>query len=165
MTALPVDIVRAQIAQLRQNAGDLEGDDDAWLMTLESETGLVELADKLIDRERECAAMAGGIASRIAELENRQARFVDQSKRIRNVLLALMQAANVRKLERPEATVSIRAGGEKLVIPDETAVPEQWTRVRREADKQRIKAALAGGLSVNWAAIERSPETIAVRTK
>ncbi|MBN8958026.1 MAG: siphovirus Gp157 family protein, partial [Rhizobiales bacterium] len=55
--------------------------------------------------------------------------------------------------------------GEKLIIPDDSAVPEQWTKVERRIDAQRIKAALKGGLEVNWAAIERSPETISVRTK
>lgn len=165
MTALHPDIIRAQIAQLRLQYGELESDEESWLLTLESQTDLNELADKLIDRERECAALAGGIATRIAELENRQARFVDQSKRIRNVLLALMQAANVPKLELAEATISRRAGGEKLIIPDDSAVPEQWTKVERRIDAQRIKAALKGGLEVNWAAIERSPETISVRTK
>lgn len=165
MTALHPDIIKQQVAQLRLQYGELESDDEAWLASLESETDLTELADKLIDRERECAAMAGGCETRIIEQETRKARFVDRGKRIRGVLLALLQAANVRKLERPEATISIRAGGEKLIIPDEAAVPEIWTRVKREIDKQRIKAAIAGGLEVNWAAIERSPESLAVRTK
>jgi hypothetical protein len=166
MTALHPDIIRAQIAQLRLAYGELEQDDEAWLASLESETSLTELADKLIDRERECAALAGGCAQREIELAERRKRFEDQSKRIRGVLLALLQAANVRKLERPEATISIRAGGEKVEIPDDAAVPDQFCTIKKIPNKTLIKELLLNtAAKPNWAMLNRSPETLSMRVK
>lgn len=166
MSALHPEIIKSQIAQLRLQYGELESDEESWLLTLESQTDLNELADKLIDRERECAALAGGIASRIAELENRQARFVDQSKRIRDVLFALLQAANVPKLERPEATISISKGRDRVEIVDEAAVPDAFCNIKRTPNKTLIKELLTGtSVKPNWARISKSEPSLLMRTK
>lgn len=166
MTALHPDIIRAQISQLRLAYGELEQDDEAWLASLESETDLTELADKLIDRERECAVLAAACETRAAELKLRSDRITEQGKRIRNVLLALLQAANVRKLERPEATISIRAGGEKVEIPDDAAVPDQFCTIKKVPNKTLIKELLVNtDAKPNWAMLNRSPETLSMRSK
>ncbi|HEY2617833.1 MAG TPA: siphovirus Gp157 family protein [Acetobacteraceae bacterium] len=51
-----------------------------------------------------------------------------------------------------------------LDVPDEAAVPEQFTR--RAIDTPALKTALAGGLQVNWARLMPNPEqTLVIRTR
>jgi hypothetical protein len=51
-----------------------------------------------------------------------------------------------------------------LDVPDEAAVPEQFTR--RAIDTPALKTALAGGLQVNWARLMPNPEqTLVIRAK
>lgn len=165
MTALHPDIIRAQLSALRLQHGELEADEEAWIASLESETDLTELLSRLLDSWRNDESLAGGIAGRIAELELRQERLGQRAKAKREVARTLMLAANVRKLELPEGTLSIRNGGERLEIPDETAVPDEWCKTIKTPEKAKIKEAIKGGLDVNWAGLVRSPESISVRTR
>jgi hypothetical protein len=166
MTTLPAEMVRNQIAQLRLQFGELESDEGDWLLALESETDLNELADKLIDRERECASLAGACESRIAELKLRSDRLTEQGKRIRSVMCALLQAAGLRKLERPQATLSITKGRERVEITDEASVPDTFCTIKREPNKTLIKELLMGtDAKPNWACLSRSPESLTVRTR
>lgn len=166
MTALHPDIIKSQIAQLRLQYGELESDEESWLLTLESQTDLNELADKLIDRERECAALAGGIVEREIALAERRKRFEQQGLRIRGVLLALMQAANLPRLERPEATISISKGRDRVEIEDEAAVPDAFCNIKRTPNKTLIKELLTGtGVKPNWARMSKSEPSLSMRTK
>lgn len=166
MTALRPDLVRSAIAQLRLQYPEIEADDESWLLALESETDLNELADKLIDRERECASLAGGCETRIAELKLRSDRLTEQGKRIRDVLFALLQAAGVPKLERPEATINIRKGSQRVEITDEAAVPDAFCTIKRLPNKTLIKELLTGtDAKPNWAALVTGEPSLSVRSK
>jgi hypothetical protein len=58
----------------------------------------------------------------------------------------------------------VQKRGAWLDIPDEAAVPEQFTR--RAIDTPALKTALAGGLQVNWARLVASTEqTLVIRAR
>lgn len=158
-------VVKQQISNLRLQFPELEESEADWLLSLESETDATELLSRIIDRLHDVEALAGGLATKIAEFEVRQARYGEQQKKLRSMALAIMQMANVRKLELPSATLSVRAGSQKVVIVDEASVPDILCKITRTPDKTRIKEMLLEGASFNWAAIETSDPSLAIRTK
>lgn len=159
------DFVRTQIEALRRNCPELAEDDEAWLLSLESETSIDELLTSIVDRLDDVAALAGGLAGKIAEFEVRQDRYKQQQFKLREIALAVMQAAGIPKKELPSATLSIRKGGTKVVITDEAYVPDIFCRITRAPDKAKIKEHLLAGTQMNWANLETTPETLTVRTK
>lgn len=159
------DLVRRQIENLKLQFPELAEDEDAWALTIESETGAVEMLRQIERRRQDAAHMAGAIASNIAELGLRQERFEGREKAMRALAFKIMEATNLRKTEMPEATYSIRAGQPKLIIKDESAVPDNLCRIKREPDKTVIKDAMMNGYSPSWAELSNGEPSLSVRVK
>lgn len=155
--------VRAQIEALKLRYPDIFADEDGWDLTLSSESGLDDLLAQLVTKEREAAAMADAVIAQIDDLLARVDRFKLRSKAARDLMLKFLQIAGVRKRELPAATVSIRAGGTRVVINDEASVPSSFCRIKREPDKTAIKAHLEEGNSPNWASLVKGDESISMR--
>jgi hypothetical protein len=155
--------VRAQIEALKLRYPDLFADEEGWDLTLSSESELDDILAHLVAKEREAAAMAGAIASQVVNLEARQARFERRSKAARELILKLLQSAGVRKRELPAATLSVHAGGTRVVINDEASVPSSFCRIKREPDKTAVKAFLEAGNTPNWASLVKGDEGLTVR--
>lgn len=158
-------IVRQQIGNLKVSYPDLFEDEDDWLLTLDSETDLNEFLDVLIAGNQEDAAFAGGLATAIAEMELRQARFEQRVKARKKLMHELMRAAGIPKAERPLATLSIRKGSTSVQINDEASVPDIFCDFKRTPNKTRIKEAIERGDPINWAAVVQGEPTLGVRVK
>lgn len=159
------EIVRSHIEQVKLRYPDLMEDEDTWGLVLASESNLDEALEGLISYEAEATAMAGAIATRIANLETRQKRYERRSQAAREVMRALLQTANVRKRELPEATVSLQAGRARTVVIDATAVPDELCRIKKEPDLTKIGKFIEAGNSPNWAKKDIGPETLTLRSK
>ncbi|RMD90726.1 MAG: hypothetical protein D6811_10165 [Alphaproteobacteria bacterium] len=157
-------LIEAVAEHIRNILGD-EWDEQAFLDTLDGETDALDIADKLLrdlndDRAlaAACKALADEYAARAKRLEARQAA-------IKGAMLTLLDAAGVKKLERPGGTISRRAGSVHVRITDEDAVPSQLCKVVKRPDKTAIRAHLEAGEDVPGAVLERSPDTVTVRVK
>jgi hypothetical protein len=113
---------------------ELEADEVLRMDMIEAETGALELLDKLIVAEREARYLSEGLALEYARLSQRAERFKNRREALRKYIMQIMEAASLRKVERPAATVSIAAGRQKVVITDEDALPEDCVRIKREPD-------------------------------
>jgi len=157
--------VRAHLEALRVAYPQISDDEEQWLLTLESETEFVEFLTAVVRRMLEAKASIGGIGNYITELKERQDRLDQRVEAMRALAFKLMQAAEVRKLELVPATLSIRAGTQKVIITDETALPPNCVRIRTEPDKVAIKEHLTRGEPVAGAELSNSEPVLAVRTK
>lgn len=160
----PMDLTK--IAAVADMLRGILGDDDdetAWIDSLEAETPVVDLADMLLSRLLETDALADAVKAQEAALKARRSRLEDRGRAIRQSLGALLDAADVRKLERPLGTVSRLAGRMSVVILDEAAIPTQLCKVVTSPDKGAIKAQLEAGETVPGAALERGADTVSVR--
>lgn len=162
---LDPSIVKLQVENLRLQHGELEADEEAWLLALESETSLDELLTKLVERLDETAILSGGLQTRITELELRQARFAQRQRSIRQAILGLMQGAGVPKKELPLATLSVRKGSQHVVILDEASVPDVLCKITRTPDKAKVKELLLNGSAPNWAHMETGEPSLMIRVK
>lgn len=144
---------------------ELEEDEQLRADMIEGETNLNEFLRDMEAKRRDAAAMAGAIATTITDLEQRLARLERREQAMRRLMHKLMEAADLKKIELPEATLSIRNGTPKVIITDETLIPEILCRIKREPDKQRIGQLLKEGSPVQGAELSNAEPNLTIRTK
>lgn len=157
--------VRQQIDNLILQFPELLEDDILRADMIEAETDLHELMRMLERKRQDASSLAGAIASNIAELSNRQGRFERRELAMRTAMFKLLQWADVRKVELPEATLSVRNGTQKVVITDEAVLPDLLCRLTRAPDKTKIKELLTEGNPVTGAYLSNAEPTLSIRTK
>ena len=156
-------IIRTQIEQIIREYPDLAEDD--MLLALESETDAMEYLRHIEHLRQQAVMLAKSIDLVIDDLKVRRGRFEHREEGIRRLMFQMLQAASIRKLELPEATLSIRTGSPKVVIVDEAEIPETFIRIKREPDKASIKVALQDGIPVPGATLSNAEENLTIRTK
>ena len=159
--------VRAQIELLRVTHPDIwdEGDERLLADMLEAETSLYEFFASLVHGMRTTEAFIVGMSTLMDQLKARRDRYERREEALRGLALKLMQHANVRKIELPQATLSIRAGQPRVIITDEAALPDNCVRIKREPNKTLIRELIDQGVSVPGAEFSNSEPTLAVRVK
>jgi hypothetical protein len=144
---------------------ELEEDEQLRADMIEGETDAHEFL-RVVERKRqEASALAGALASNIAELEERQKRFERREQAMRRLAFKVMEAADLKKIELAEATLSMRNGSRKVVISDDTAIPDSLCRIRKEPDRTAIKAMLESGAEVPGCVLSNGEPTISIRTR
>ncbi len=100
----------------------------------------------------EIEAQADAVLQVEARVVARRKALQARAKRLREYLLAGMQAAGVDKIEHPEAVVSIRKNPAALEVFDERQVPAEFMRQPEPPppapDKTAIKDAIKAGRDV-----------------
>jgi len=157
--------VRQQVANLLLRFPEITEDHEALAMSIESETDAAEFLAHLVEVEANAAAIAGALETRIATMQDRSDRFAKHGRLARELAQSIMAEAGIQKLELPEATLSIRKGTVRVVVPDDEAVPDRFCRFVRSVDKTALKTALDAGEPLNYAALERGPDSLSIRRK
>ena len=157
--------LKQQIQNLLLVFPELVDDEDARLMTMESETDLKEVLTIVLDDIMEAKAMQVAIDERIKDLKTRGDRFYQREQGWRKLAFDLMGAASLRKMQLPTATLSVRNGQPSVTIIDQAFLPENMWRVKKEPNLSLIKETLKGGKEVPGAVLNNSPDTLAVLTK
>ncbi|WP_314188801.1 siphovirus Gp157 family protein [Paracoccus yeei] len=136
-----------------------------FLDTLAGETSLEEIADHLIDEALAADALADAVKVQQDALAHRRKRIEDRSRALRRALLETLDAAGIKKLERPRATISRRAGVMGVEIEDEASVPSQLMTVKTTTspDKKAIKAQIEAGVDVPGCTLVRGADSISLR--
>jgi hypothetical protein len=157
--------VKQAITELIGSYPELATDEELLLDILEGETDLELLASRIVFERQDAEAMIVGIKSHEADLSARRDRYEAKSEAMKSLLHDLMDAAGVGKLTLPEATVSITAPRQIVVIDDLDAVPSQLSKTVKRPDKKAIGEALAAGEDVPGARLVTSLPGLTVRTK
>jgi hypothetical protein len=156
--------IAAVAAMLRDMLGS-DPDETAFLDTLDGETDALDLADVLIGKMLDDAAMVEAISAQIKALADRQARIARRADAAKAAIGGLLDAMKVKKLERPRATISRRAGSMSVRIVDEAAIPSQLctSKTITAPDKAAIRAQIEAGETVPGAKLVRGPDGLTVR--
>jgi hypothetical protein len=159
--------VKMQIEMLRIRCPDIfdEGNEAIRADMLEGETRLYEHLELTVKYMKQADAYAEAAAAEIAELIIRQGMFERRAKTYREHALNIMQKAELKNVVLPRATLSVRAGVAKVVITDETKLPDYCIRVKREPDKVIIKAEIEHGIDVPGATLSNAEPYLTIRVK
>jgi len=157
-------LIQLMAEEIRAALGD-DFDAEAFLDTLDGETDAADIADRLLAELADAEAMAEAIRGQEADMKARRQRYDMRGEAFRRQLLNLLDAIGEKKIERPRATVSRRAGLPSVQITDEAAVPSQLCKTTVTPDKAAIKAQLMAGETVPGAQIVVGDDGVTVRTK
>jgi Siphovirus Gp157 len=158
-------IIKQQLERLKLEFPDLIEDLDAWELSVESETDMVTFMRSLERQRQDTAGRVVGLEQTIDNLMARKERFQRNDAAMRSMMLGLLQNAQLRKMELPEATISVRHGVPRVVITDEADLPGEYWRIKKEPDKIKIKQALESAAAVPGASLSNSPDTITIRIR
>ena len=163
MRVLTAKTVRDEITALLLAWPELEEDEILRADMIEGETQAFAFLSHIVRKIGSNKALLEGTVAYVGELQERIARLDRRDHALRSLIHKIMDAAELRKAELPEATVSIRAGTPKVVIVNEHEIPRDFLRVKTEPDKTRIKAALQAHENVPGAALSNAEPTLAIR--
>lgn len=161
--AADVANLTAEIDALLVAYPELAEDEPLRQDMLEGSTSLYEVLTRLVAIERDADSMARAVASRISDLQARKSRTEKRKEAMRALMLRLLRAADVKKANLVEATVSVSKGRDSVEIVDESQVPPRFLKVVKSPDKGLIKEALDAGRKVKGAQIKTGEPTITVR--
>jgi hypothetical protein len=153
------------IGRLKEAYPDLAEDADLLADTIEGETDFTRIMEKLADAYMDAVTFKGAIADRLSGLKERQDRVSNKADALKGLMHAALEQAEQRSITLPEATISIRAGGQTVDILNADDLPQGFTATETRPLKAEIRTALLAGEMVPGAVLVRSPDTITVRTK
>lgn len=163
MKRIDLQTIRA-IADMIADTDDRDTE-PGFLDTLEGECDAMEIADYLIDVTMADDALVDAIKAQERALKDRRDRIEWRAAQKRKAMLDTLRAIGVKKLERPRATISLRAGSDRVEITDEAAVPSQLCAVKTVTapDKNAIKALLKAGEEIPGCILTRGADGITLR--
>jgi Siphovirus Gp157 len=163
---LDPQIVRNQISNLLAVYPDLASDEEDLSLALASETELDEFLTKLVRMIDDSKALVEGTDLRMEELASRQTRFKRRIEAYRSLIFKLMETANQRRRELPDATISLRATPVKVIgDPDADKLPDNLVKIERKPNREAIKAALEGGEAVEGCSLSNSGVSLSIKVK
>lgn len=156
--------IAAVSALLRDILGS-DPDETAFLDTLDGETDAVTIADLLIAKMLDDEALVEAMDVQLKALADRKARLYRRQSTAKEAIGALLDAMGLKKLERPRATVSRRAGSMSVRITDEASIPSQLCTVKTitSPDKAAIRRQIEAGEAVPGAELVRGEDGLSVR--
>lgn len=157
---------RALAASLRAQ-GFLD-DDDLIADTIEGETDAMEAVSRLLQWMDDQGSYATALKAQETEKAARRKRFEERVDAGRRAIAAFMDGCGLAKIERPEATLSLRRGGQTVSRASDftaEALPDDLVKVKREPDAAAIKAALQEGRKVPGASLSNGAPVLTVRTR
>jgi len=157
-----IETLKVQISLLMDRHPELADDIDLRADMLEGSTDLHKIMERLLNEEREADELIEAVKERIEKLSVRRTMFRSRQASIRDVMMGILQRADLRKIALPEATISITRRGPAVQLIDEALVPDVFCRFKREVSKTAIKEALNAGEEVPGAVLDNGSETLRI---
>jgi hypothetical protein len=150
----------------RLRVEDPQIDEQTLADTVEGLTDLHEILTAIIRAALTDEALAGGLKSRIAEMEERLGRLQDRATKRRQIAKDVMVELDLKKVAASDFTASIRPGMPALMVIDEAAVPSiYWEPRDPRLNRQGLVADLKQGAEITGVALSNPEPVLSVRTK
>lgn len=163
--------MRIDLAHIRRMADAIATTDDhddepGFLDTLAGETPIEEIADWLIAEIQQDEAFAVSLKAQEEAMHTRRVRLENRARVKRKLAVEMLEAAGLKKLERPRATLTRTAGRTRPDITDPDAIPSQLhiTKTITTPDTAAIKRLLEAGEDVPGARLVRGSDTLILRS-
>lgn len=166
MNEREADMLRAEIERLIRDYPEIAEDEVLRADMLDGETAISDVLTALIRMSEDAKAMQGATKQRQDDLKARAERFGRRMEFARALMLSILDAANLRKIELPEATVFLRNNAQQIVgEPDADTLPDDLVKVVRYPDRTKIKDALKAGRELPGLQLSNSPPSVVVTVK
>ena len=155
---------RAVRERIRTQDPDL--DEQTLTDTVEGLTDLHEILAAIVRAALADEALATGLKSRIAEMQERLERLQERATKRRQIVKDTMVELDLKKLTAPDFSASIRPGMPALLVIDQAAVPSiYWEPREPRLDRQGLLAELKQGAEITGVTLSNPEPVLSVRTK
>jgi hypothetical protein len=158
-------LIQHEIHNLLVQHPELAEDDQLRADMVEGQTDAFDFLSMLTRKIGQSKALAESIHDYAGDIQERAARIERRIDALKSLAFKIMHAADLKKAELPEATLSIRAGQQKVIIISEEELPPSCVRIKREPDKTAIKEILTSGHPVTGAALSNGEPSLSIRVK
>jgi len=166
MDQLAFSAIRYRSVRDRIRAEDPAIDEQTLADTVEGLTDLHEIVTAIIRSALADEALATGLKGRIAEMEDRLARLQDRASKRRQIAKDVMVELDLKKLQAPDFTASVRPGTPALMVIDEAAVPSiYWEPRDPKLNRQGLLSDLKQGAEITGVSMSNPEPVLSVRTK
>jgi hypothetical protein len=166
MDQITTSIATYRAVRERVRALDPELDEQTLADTVEGLTDLHEILAAIVRAALADEALASGLKGRIAEMEERRDRLEERALKRRQIVKDTMVELDLKKLNAPDFTASIRPGMPALLVIDEAAVPSiYWEPREPRLDRQGLLAELKQGAEITGVTLSNPEPVLSVRTK
>lgn len=157
---------RYQAIRDRIRAHDPEIDEQTLADTVEGLTDLHEIIQAVVRSALLDEALARGLKCRIADMQGRLDRLQDRSSKRRQIAKDVMVHLNLKKINAPDFTVSIRDGSPSLIVINEDEVPKiYWQPGEPRLKRQQLAEDLKQGEEIAGAELSDPEPILTVRTR
>ena len=164
----PIETERTRFTELRRRLLELHPDLDEQTLadTLEGATDFKEALAALIRSALEDECLAKALKDRLDQMKGRLHRLEARASSKRQVAVENMEAADLRKLQEPDFTASMRIGPPSVTIVSEDELPIDYLLPQPpKPDKRAILEALSGGGFVPGAVLSQPKVSLSVRSQ
>jgi hypothetical protein len=139
-------------------------DEETLADTVEGLTDLHEIVEALIRAALNDEAIIRGLKCRLTEMQSRLARFQDRASKRRQIAKDVMVDLDIKKINAPDFTVSIRPGLPALLVLNEKEVPSvYWQPSEPRLDRQSLTHDLKQGADIAGATLSQPDPILSVR--
>jgi hypothetical protein len=150
----------------RIRAQDPQIDEQTLADTVEGLTDLHEILAAVLRAALTDEAMATGLKCRISDMQGRLDRLQDRAAKRRQIAKDAMVELDLKKLNAPDFTASLRPGLPALVVLNEDAVPKTyWEPGEPRLRRQILASDLKGGAEVEGATLSNPEPVLSVRVR
>ena len=163
-----IEIAAATYRAIRDRLRSQDPDIDERTLadTVEGLSDLHQILEAIIRAALEDQALANGLKVRMGEMQERLARFEDRASKRRQIAKDVMVELDLKKLQAPDFTASIRPGMPSLIVIDEAAVPSiYWEPRDPKLNRQGLLADLKQGAEITGVSLANPEPVLSVRTK
>ena len=150
----------------RIRAEDPRLDEQTLADTVQGLTDLHEIIAAIVRAALADEALANGLKSRVAEMDERLNRLQDRATKRRQIVKEVMVELDIKKITAPDFTVSVRPGMPSLLVLDEAAVPSiYWQPVAPRLNRQGLLSELKEGADIKGVTLSNPEPVLSVRVR
>ena len=154
------------VQRLKELLGQDAEDAELFADMIEGETEFGEAIDAVLDRIDHDSAMIAALKEREGNMKTRRERYQKRQERNKTALEDALIHADIQKLERPTATLTVKRTPPSVIVVDETEIPEQYLiPVMPKIDRRELLADLKNGAQIPGASLNNGSITLQIRNK
>jgi hypothetical protein len=150
----------------RIQAQDPQIDEQTLADTVEGLTDVHEIISAIIRAALSDEALVLGLKCRILDMQGRLDRLQDRATKRRQIAKDVMVELDLKKLNAPDFTASIREGMPSLIVLNDDAVPSiYWQPSEPRLKRQELACELKQGAEIEGVALSDPEPILSVRTR
>ena len=166
MDQLTFSAARYRAVSDRIRAQDPQIDDQTLADTVEGLTDLHEIVTAIIRSALTDEALVLGLKCRLGDMQDRLNRLQDRASKRRAIAKDVMVELDLKKLDAPDFTASIREGMPALMVINEDAVPSiYWQPGEPKLKRHDLAHDLKQGAEIEGVALSDPEPVLSVRTQ